>query len=89
MIKSLFVGNIAYGAMEKEIKDLFARFGPVQDVHFVMDFRRGRFRGFGFVTMEQSSAEIALNEMNGYEFQGRALKVTEAQSRNSDSRRFA
>jgi RNA recognition motif-containing protein len=89
MNKSLFVGNIAYGAMEKEINDLFARFGSVQDVHFVMDFRQGRFRGFGFVTMEESGAKLALDKMNGYEFQGRALKVTEAQSRKPDSRRFA
>ncbi len=45
--------------------------------------------GFGFVTMEESGAKLALDKMNGYEFQGRALKVTEAQSRKPDSRRFA
>jgi RNA recognition motif-containing protein len=89
MNKSLFVGNIAYGAMEKEIKELFDQFGTVEDVHFVMDFRRGRFRGFGFVTMDESGADLALNKMNGYEFQGRALKVTNAQSRKPDSHCFA
>ena len=86
MTKSLFVGNIPYGAMEKEIKEFFSACGPVHDVRFVMDFRKGRFRGFGFVTLDEKDANKALIEMNGADFQGRPLKVTPAQSR-ADSRR--
>lgn len=81
MTKSLFVGNIPYGAMEKEIEEFFNAYGPVHEVRFVMDFRKGRFRGFGFVTLEKSKADKALKELNGAEFQGRQLKVTPAQSR--------
>ena len=89
MTKSLFVGNIPYGAMEKEIKEFFTVCGPVHEVRFVMDFRKGRFRGFGFVTMDEENADKALNEMDGAEFQGRALKVTPAQSKKAAHRQTA
>ena len=89
MTKSIFVGNIPYGAMEKEIEECFSSCGEVHDVHFVMDFARGRFRGFGFVTMEAEDADKALHTMDGHEFQGRALKVTPAQARKPRSLRSA
>ncbi len=89
MSKTIFVGNIPYGAMEKEIKDCFSSCGVVHDVHFVMDFARGRFRGFGFVTMDEKAADKALKTMDGHEFQGRTLKVTTAQSKKPQSRRSA
>lgn len=89
MSKSIFVGNIPYGAMEKEIRECFAACGEVHDVHFVMDFSRGRFRGFGFVTMDNEDADRALETMDGHPFQGRALKVTPAQSKKSQSLRSA
>jgi RNA recognition motif-containing protein len=80
MTKSLFVGNIAYGAMEKEIRDLFSTCGTVQNVRFVIDHQKGRFRGFGFVTMPDREAEVAIMKLNGTEFQGRNLKVSEAKA---------
>jgi len=85
MTKSLFVGNIPYGAMEQEIKDLFSTCGPVHEVKFVIDYRKGRFRGFGFVTMDAASAKMALTRMNGAEFQGRPLKVTPAEARRKSA----
>lgn len=89
MTKSLFVGNIPYGAMEREIKEFFSVCGEVHEVRFVMDFRRGRFRGFGFVTMDEANADKALIEMDGAEFQGRPLKVTKAQAKNVQEKRSA
>jgi RNA recognition motif-containing protein len=79
MSTSIFIGNIPYGAMEAEIRDLFSTCGTVQDVHFIMDYRKGRFRGFGFVTMPKKDAALAISKLNGVEFQGRNLKVSEAQ----------
>ena len=80
MSKSLFVGNIAYGAMECEIRELFSRHGTVQQVRFVMDHRKGRFRGFGFVTMADKDVDHAIEELDGAEFQGRRLQVKLARS---------
>jgi len=89
MTTSLFVGNIAYGAMEKEIQELFAQHGTVQNVRFIMDLRKGRFKGYGFVTMPDKDAVVAIRELDGVNFQGRSLKVKEAQASVDASRRSA
>jgi RNA recognition motif-containing protein len=78
---SLFVGNIPYGALEAEIRDLFAAFGPVESVRFAMDHQRGRFRGFGFVKMPEPDARRALKQLDQAEFQGRTLIVKVARER--------
>ena len=89
MSKSIFVGNIAYGAMEKEIKELFSAVGTVQSVHFIMDPRKGRFKGYGFVTMPDKDAEVAIGQLDGAEFQGRTLKVSAARAVEDADRRSA
>lgn len=89
MSLSIFVGNIPYGAMEREIGALFARHGTVEDVHFIIDHRRGRFRGFGFVTMPEEAAHAAIRELDGAPFQDRHLIVREARQRTKADRRSA
>ena len=78
MTSSLFVGNIAYGAMEKELRELFETCGEVEEVRFIMDPRKGRFRGFGFITMPKEAADSAIEQLHDAEFQGRQLIVREA-----------
>lgn len=78
MLKSIFVGNIPYGALESEIAEHFERIGPVNKVHFIMDWRKGRFRGFGFVTMAAKDADRALQELQRVKFQDRLLKLSDA-----------
>ena len=89
MSSSLFVGNIAYGAMEKEIEELFAPYGTVQNVRFIMDYQKGRFRGFGFVTMPEDEANVAVEKLNQTEFQGRTLIVKEARNSPDKQRQSA
>ena len=40
----------------------------------------GRPRGFGFVEMSNADASRAMQALNGTDFEGRALKVSEAQT---------
>ena len=72
---SIFVGNLAFGAMESEVHELFAQYGRVESVRFMMDWERGRFRGFGFVTMPAGDACRAIEKLMGTEFQGRKLRL--------------
>lgn len=83
MNKSIFVGNIPYGAMESEIRELFEPYGEVEEVHFVMDWQKGRFRGFGFVVMAGEAADKAIESLHGHPFQGRYLKVNEARAKHN------
>ena len=72
---SIFVGNLAYGAMESEVRALFAPFGIVESVRFMMDWQKGRFRGFGFVVMNEVDAHRAIAALSGTVFQGRELQL--------------
>ena len=81
MLTNIYVGNLPFSATEEQVRDLFAAHGEVQNVKFVMDRETGRFRGFGFVQMEDSGAAAAIEALDGKDFGGRALKVNEAQER--------
>ena len=79
MSKKLYVGNLPFTATEDEIRKLFAKHGTVLSVSLITDRDTGRPRGFGFVEMEDATA--ALGALDGYEMDGRALRVNEAQER--------
>ncbi len=36
---------------ERELRDFFGRYGPVEDINIVYDHQTGRSRGFAFVYM--------------------------------------
>ena len=75
----LYVGNLAFGASEEDLRKLFAEAGAVQSVKIVTDSYSGRSRGFGFVEMaSQAEAEKAISLVNGKTFMERTLIVSEA-----------
>lgn len=80
-MKSIYVGNIPFSASEDDLRDLFAQHGDVVSVKFIMDRETGRFRGFGFVEMEDTEAEAAIEALDGGDMGGRNLKVNEARPR--------
>jgi len=87
MKKKLYVGNLSFQTTEAELNDLFAQSGAVETVRIITDRDTGRSKGFGFIEM-QEGADKAIAEMNGKEFNGRALTVNEARpmaSRDSNS----
>jgi RNA recognition motif-containing protein len=78
----LYVGNLSFNTSQDALRDAFAKFGEVTDVHLVMDRESGRPRGFGFVTMGTGdAAQAAIAGMNGSNLDGRALRVNEAEER--------
>src|SRR5215204_6113606 len=82
MGKRLYVGNLSTNTTEMDLRDLLAESGTVTDAKLVMDRDTGRPRGFAFVEMStDAEAATAISNLNGREFQGRALTVNEAQER--------
>ena len=81
MPKRIYVGNLPFSASDDDVRTLFAEYGEVTDVHLVTDRETGRPRGFGFVEMEDSAADAAINALNMQDFQGRSLNVNEARPR--------
>jgi RNA recognition motif-containing protein len=79
MSTKLYVGNLAFQTTSAELQDLFAQAGTVESASVVEDRMTGRSRGFAFVQMStESEAAAAIEQMNGKEVGGRALKVNEA-----------
>jgi hypothetical protein len=78
---SLYVGNLAYSVQRNELRALFEEYGQVNSVRIMTDRNTRRPRGYGFVDMEANAGRKALDALNGTEFCGRNLKVSEAQQR--------
>jgi len=81
MPKSIYVGNIPFSATEEDLHSLFGQYGEVLSVKFINDRETGRFRGFGFVEMEDAGAAKAIEALDGKDFGGRTLRVNEAKER--------
>lgn len=77
----IFVGNLPYSINEDDVRSLFEEHGDVHSVDLITDRETGRFRGFGFVDMEDDDAEAAMEALDGHEMQGRNLSVNEARPR--------
>jgi len=79
MTSKIYVGNLPYRVSEDELKQFFAAAGNVVSVRVITDAGSGRGKGFGFVEMEtEAQARKAIEQLNGADFQGRALRVAEA-----------
>lgn len=79
MARKLYVGNLPFSASEEDVRVLFSQYGEILSVSIISDRDTGRPRGFGFVEME--GAAEAMDALNGTEFQGRNLRVNEAEDR--------
>lgn len=79
----LYVGNLAFDTTEDSVRQTFEQYGKVVDCFLPTDRESGKVRGFAFVTMPAADAEQACNKLNGYEMDGRALRVNEAQPKGS------
>ena len=80
----IYVGNLPYTATEEDLNGLFAAYGPVDRVKIITDRDTGRSKGFAFVTLgDQSQLNGAIEALNGYDYQGRALRVNASEPKES------
>lgn len=77
----LYVGNLPFTATEDAVRNLFAPHGNVEKLSLINDRDTGRPRGFGFVEMSNADAARAMQALNGTDFEGRALRINEAQDK--------
>ncbi len=72
----LFVGNLSYQTMDRDLQDFFSQAGVVTSVTVMLDKFTGKSRGFAFVEFATSEeASKAVEMFHGKEFQGRPLTV--------------
>lgn len=78
---NIYVSNIAFSMTEEQLREVFSQFGAVDSVKIITDRRTGRSRGYGFVEMNDTEAQGAIDELDGKEVIGRVLKVNKAHER--------
>jgi RNA recognition motif-containing protein len=84
---NIYVGNLPFNATAQDLENLFGEYGTVESAAIINDRETGRSRGFGFVEMPNDEGAKAISELDGADYNGRALKVNEARPREERPRR--
>jgi RNA recognition motif-containing protein len=84
----LYVGNLPYSVAEAKLQEHFAKHGNVVSARIITDKFSGRSKGFGFVEMSSDDeAQRAISALNGTDFEGRNIVVSEARPQEQRSPR--
>ena len=76
---NIYVGNLNYRVREADLQQIMEDYGTVASVKVIMDRETGKSKGFAFIEMpNDEEGANAIAELNGAEFEGRALVVKEA-----------
>ena len=79
----LYVGNMSFTITEADLQHMFEQFGSVTEIKVITDRETGQPRGFAFVTMSNDpEGRAAIKSLDGKEFGGRSLKVSEARPKD-------
>ncbi len=79
---NIFVAGLSFSINDADLSELFEEYGVVTSSKVVVDRMSGRSKGYGFVEMEDDeAAKKAVAELNGAEYDGRTIAVSEARPR--------
>ncbi|KAJ2768543.1 hypothetical protein IWQ57_003492 [Coemansia nantahalensis] len=72
----VFIGNVAYGTTEEELRKMLELAGPVVDIQLVFDPIANRAKGFGFCQYaDRNIAASAIKNLNDALVDGRNIKI--------------
>ena len=78
----LVVFGLSRDSTERELKEEFSRFGPLEKLQIVMRGNTGLSRGYAFVNYESGEdAKIAKEAMDDQKFNGRHIRVNFAMTK--------
>jgi RNA recognition motif-containing protein len=86
MGNKLYVGNLPFSATEEALTEAFSKVGSVDSVKIITDRATGRSKGFAFVEMNNDDLAMkAIDSLNGQDFGGRQMKISEARPQEARS----
>ncbi|KAL6502507.1 hypothetical protein OROHE_024512 [Orobanche hederae] len=87
--RCVFVGNIPYDATEEQLVQICEEVGPVVSFRLVIDRDTGKPKGYGFCEYkDEETALSARRNLQGYDINGRQLRVDFAENdKNADRSR--
>jgi RNA recognition motif-containing protein len=81
---NIYVGNLAYGVTDADLRDAFSASGEVTSASVITDKFSGQSKGFGFVEMpNKAQGEAAIKALNDQPLKGRNMRVNESRPRES------
>ena len=76
---NIFVANIERKVTDEQLQELFAQHGEIASLKLIKDRDTGVSKGYAFVEMpNDDEAQKAIDALNPFELEGRALAVNEA-----------
>jgi RNA recognition motif-containing protein len=79
---NIFIAGLSYKVNDADLSTLFEEYGAITSAKVVVDRQTGRSKGYGFVEMDDNDAATkAIAELNGAEYDGRTISVSEARPR--------
>lgn len=86
-VLGIAVGNLSYDLTDQDVIDYFSQVGAVKMVRIVTERESGKPRGFGFVEFyDVATAESAIRNLSGTEFNGRTIRIVYADGGPFDSK---
>ena len=80
---NIYVGNLSYKVRENDLREVIEEYGQVDSCKIIIDRDTRKSKGFAFVEMsDDAAAKTVIAELNGAEFDGRAMVVKEATPRS-------
>ncbi|GAA5966213.1 hypothetical protein JCM3765_006090 [Sporobolomyces pararoseus] len=84
----LFLRNLAFSVSEQDLKDLFQKFGQIDQVHLPVDSTTKLSKGLGYITFSKPQQAVdAYKSLDGTTFQGRLLHILPAIGREAKPER--
>lgn len=83
MTKTIYVGNLPWTVNQDDLGEAVGRYAEVISARVATDRETGRSRGFGFVEVPEEKAQEVIDNLNGFEWDGRNLTVNEAKPREN------
>jgi nucleolin len=79
---TLFVGNLSFEVGQDAVSQAFGEYGTILGVRLPTDRETGNPKGFGYVTFSSvEEAQAAMEAMQGYELEGRSVRLDYSQPR--------
>jgi RNA recognition motif-containing protein len=85
---NIFIAGLSFKVNDADLSNLFEEYGTITSAKVITDRQSGRSKGYGFVEIDDSeAANKAIAELNGAEYDGRTISVSEARPREERPRR--
>jgi RNA recognition motif-containing protein len=85
---NIFIAGLSFKVNDADLANLFEEYGSISSAKVITDRQSGRSKGYGFVEIEDNEAGAkAISELNGAEYDGRTISVSEARPKEERPRR--